>query len=190
MNAEKVERLEELIRQILPPQDHQFAALAPGVARERLEGVEQEFDIQLPRTTKDFYLTRNGQASHVLFMFLGYRLHPIEQIAESYRRYCRDAKAPRAELYDEVSDPPFPREVKATLGNVKWLPIGDNGGSTTLFIDLDPSDFGELGQLLAVNVELGEVKIVASSIDELVDRVIAGIEGGDLSYDEDAGVLA
>ena len=68
--------------------------------------------------------------------------------------------------------------VRPLIANRKWLPFADSNGNTTRYIDFDPAAGGRPGQVIEVDPEATEWRVLAPSFDAfLIGCLVAGGKG-------------
>lgn len=146
--------------------------------REALEAAERELDVDFPDDFHQLYLWHDGEKG-VLFLFGSYRIFPLSELRKMHLA-SRESMHP---IEKHVSDDSG--VFKNAIANEKWIAFGDNGGNTTLFIDLDPGKAGVYGQILASCD--GETKHAFDGIRAFLTDIVERISSGSISWDEEIG---
>ncbi|MGE0328136.1 MAG: SMI1/KNR4 family protein [Polyangiaceae bacterium] len=79
------------------------------------------------------------------------------------------------------------RGVRAAWWHEGWLPVGENGAGDVLCLDFSPAKGGRRGQVIRVLHDDPVRSVVAASLRELLARVAAGLESGELVCSDDYG---
>ncbi len=168
----------EKFEQHLKPIDQVKDELYPPASAEEIESVENELAIIFPEDMRTLYKWHNGQQG-IYFLFDEFRIYKLDEVVEYYNNGMKHCEPDYFEVTDESG------VFKDCIANVKWIPIGDNGGNTILFLDMDPGVQGTPGQLLEACD--GEPECKFSSIKEFMTEVIRKIEAGVIKWNETAG---
>ena len=67
--------------------------------------------------------------------------------------------------------------IQPCFWNLRWIEIASNDYSS-LYIDCDPTEFGNIGQVIQVIYEDGEYSLVSKSYEELLANVAEELENG------------
>ena len=59
-----------------------------------------------------------------------------------------------------------------------WIPIGEFNGDH-MFVDMDPSDRGVLGQIVETHEDGKYLSVIASSFSHLLDRIATNVKNGE-----------
>ncbi|NNC66649.1 MAG: SMI1/KNR4 family protein [Gammaproteobacteria bacterium] len=162
----------------LKPIDQVKDELYPPASAEEIESVENELAIIFPEDLRTLYKWHNGQVG-TYFLFDEFRMYTLEEVVEYYKNGIKHCEPDYFETEDESG------VFKDCIANTKWIPIGDNGGNTILFLDMDPGAKGTPGQLL--DACDGQPECNYSGIKEFMTEVIRKIEAGEMKWNEDAG---
>lgn len=146
---------------------------------EELDFVEQELGIKLPEDFRELYLTHNGQKG-ILFLFGEFRIHPLADIVKE-NRSLRELIDRKMQQVTDTSG-----TIKDCIHNPKWIVFGDNGGNTSLCIDLDPGQQGTMGQIIEL-MEGDDARWCYSGIKSFIADVTEQIASKQLVWDEHAG---
>ena len=152
--------------------------LFPPATDAELNAAEQELDIKFPEDIRTLYKWRNGQEG-ILFLFGEFRLYSLDEMLKMQQVNLKNCTSD----YTNVSDDSG--VTKDCIANPKWIPIGDNGGNTILYLDMDPGKQGSIGQLL--DACDGEPECNFKSIKNLLESITNRIASGEIAWDEDSG---
>ena len=169
-----LEKFEQLISSI----DQAKGELFPPATDEELNVAEKELDIPLPEDIRTLYKWHNGQEG-IHFLFDEFRIYPLFEMLDMQRVNLECCTPDCTEVTDVTG------VFKDCIANPKWLPIGDNGGNTMLYLDMDPGKQGTPGQLLEACD--GEPEYNSNSIKAFMQEIIRKIESGEIVWNENAG---
>jgi len=87
--------------------------------------------------------------------------------------------------HDDDPDP----AIKRVYWNRLRVPLTDNQNGNYVFLDLDPSERGTIGQLIFLQRLQGPLEKLADRLDLWLDRFAEDLETGRYLYDADAESL-
>lgn len=173
-----MQTLLEKFEQLLSPIEQAKDELHPSATDEEINAVESELGIEFPEDLRTLYKWHNGQVG-THFLFDEFRMYTLKEVVELYKNGLKHDESDYYETEDESG------VFKDCISNVKWIPIGDNGGNTVLFLDMDPGVLGVAGQLLESCD--GEPECNYNSIKVFVEDIVRKIETGEIIWNESAG---
>ena len=168
----------EKFEQHLKPIEQANNELHPPATDEEINAVEKELGVVLPEDLRTLYKWHNGQVG-IYFLFDEFRMYKLEEVVDLYKNGMKHCEPDYFETTDDSG------VFKDSIANTKWVPIGDNGGNTILFLDLDPGAQGVLGQLLESCD--GEPECNFSGIKVFMEETVRKIEAGEIIWRENAG---
>lgn len=137
--------------------------------------------IDLLRQIDGTYYRKYGDKEYSLFFFgtdvdngeYPYFLFSGEQIIE---RSKQDYSSNFSFFLD---DPAFEQYVdkQIQIEGARWLCFSDcmnNGGTSSIFVDFTPSEFGKKGQIIRYLHDPDELRVVANSFDEYLEKLMDG----------------
>ena len=169
-----LEQFEQQISSI----DGALEELLPPVTDAELTSAEQELGITFPEDIRSLYKWRNGQIG-ILFLFDEFRLYSLEEMLKMQRVNLNSCTPEYTDVTDDSGI------FKDCIFNPKWIPIGDNGGNTMLYLDMDPGKKGVKGQLLEACD--GEPNFIFKSLQEFLEATTKRIASGEIAWDETSG---
>jgi cell wall assembly regulator SMI1 len=179
------ERLESWLRQYAP---EILVTLQVGVTEDELRSTEDELQVTLPETVRDFYRIHNGQvtdrygftAQKFLYGWETPNLGRVVQQWKSWKEVLEDG------AFQGIESAPDDG-VRNDWWNVKWIPVAQNSAGDHLCIDLAPAKGGSAGQMISVWHDASERTMVAASFQEWVERFTTGLEEGVYVYSKGYG---
>ena len=147
-----------------------------GVTEAQIIELEYLLKITLPDDFKQAYLVHNGQNSFTS-IFYCFSLYSISDIIKNNLESRKNLSKEDTKVLDDTDD------IKDCISNNMWIVIGDNGGSGSLIMDLDPGKQGHYGQIFAAYEDGNE--LLASNFRELFSNVIQDIQSGKLIWKDD-----
>ncbi len=169
-----LDKFEQLLNSIEQIKDE----LCPPATDEEINAVEIELGIKFPEDLQTLYKWHNGQVG-IHFVFNEFRMYALKDVVQFYKNGLEHDEPDYYETEDESG------VFKDCIANTKWIPIGDNGGNTILFLDLDPGVQGVKGQLLESCD--GEPECNYSGVKIFIEDVVRKIEAGEIIWNENAG---
>ena len=167
--------------------------LNPGASDEELGDLQTALDRELPETFLQSLKLHNGESDGwpcKVFADMGAYL-PCSQIVENWQM--------RVQIAGQVGDD-FSAEERAeqirdgiifvdgpvspAAFNAGWIPIMDSNGDVFWALDYAPAEGGVPGQVIQVDLEGCDWKVVATSFDELLDAYVAALEAGEYRIEE------
>jgi cell wall assembly regulator SMI1 len=161
-------QLEDAMKQHSP---HALAGLNAAATDDALRSLEVETGLSLPGGLRAVLKIRNGGAETDIFGE-GFDFLSAEEMAKHWRMHIAVlAELPFAARTGEF-DPEFmahcDRGVRPLIANRKWLPFADSNGDITRYIDFDPAPDGQFGQIIEVDPEGTEWRVLARGFEEFL----------------------
>ena len=147
-----------------------------GVTDAQIIELESLLDIKLPDDFKQAYLIHNGQNSFSS-VFYSFSLYSISVIIKNNLESRKNLSKEDTKVLDDTD------VIKDCISNNMWILIGDNGGSGSLIMDLDPGKQGHYGQIFAAYEDDNE--LLASNLRELFSNMVKDIQSGKLIWKDD-----
>lgn len=162
--------------------------LNEGCNLKQLAKLENEIDLKLPQSFKDFYLVHNGQKDEDYFgLFYGVSLLPLEKIVEEWRVWNEIideyGEERMKENFDDFQISFMPDKLKAQYANKKWIPFAIIADNCYLGLDFDPEANGKAGQVINFGREEEQKAVLAESFKEFVNWYIQELERGNYLID-------
>ena len=152
--------------------------LLPPATVEKLDAAEDELGVKFPDEFRQLYMWHNGNKG-ILFLFGSYRIFSINELVE-LNKHARNAFD--KDWYKVTDDS---RIFKDCIANPNWILFADNGGNTSVYLDLDPGQLGVPGQIIEACD--GEKECHFSGIKEFISDINHRISVGNIAWNEEAG---
>jgi len=144
-----------------------------GVSEEELGAFENQFQIRLPEDFKALYRYKNGSGYIGLVwpqegFYRGYRLLSLQEMTEIKSHFQHENHA-MTEFPDVISKKQLQQldeRIKPYLFCEDWFPFAEYAGSLYLMLDYNPSEKGEIGQIICYVHDPDFIYYVASGITE------------------------
>ncbi len=154
-----------------------------GVSGEQLKNLEKELGVILPEDFKIFYNYKNGSNGLPLF-FTTYNDNKKECFhmfdVEKIIRFWKKGDSLMEEIYTEEEIAILDKRIKPFLENKKWVPFAFSSiGSHLLYLDFDPTEKGQNGQVIKFVHDPDFPYYVAENFTEMLkesNRHFSGIE--------------
>jgi cell wall assembly regulator SMI1 len=178
-------RIDMWIKQHAP----QWKPLKKGASAEQLASAEKKFGFRLPADLRDSYRVHNGSRDDAQIFpcpdDISYSLMSFAEVVQDWKMMNELLEASDFEDRHAKSD----QGVRNDWWNTGWVPFASNGGGDYFCVDLAPAVGGKKGQVITVNHESGEHKVLAPSFREWLYRFANDLEDGKFSFDEDEGLI-
>lgn len=154
--------------------------LQDGCTELMLQSLEMKVGIPLHPSHREALLFADGEASeNPAFGMLGFDCRYLSCAGvDSAVQRIRDASAFFGDV-DLAPDGP----VKASYWNPRWIPFIASP-YVGFFVDMDPAQGGNLGQVINANVEEGFVRVIAPHIEGFLGQIVVGIDSRKYRIDD------
>lgn len=154
-----------------------------GVTEEELSIFENKFQIRLPEDFKTVYRYKNGSGYMSLIwpqkgFYRGYRLLSLQEMSEikSYFHNENHKMSEFSDVIDEKQLQQLDERIKPYLFCERWFPFAEYAGSLYLMLDYDPSEKGEIGQIICYVHDPDFIYYIAPNITETLKLTETVIE--------------
>lgn len=155
--------------------DGAHSEIGPPASDAEIALCEAALSVSLPSDFRQSLRCHDG-VGRVLFLVGDFRLWPIKEIIRLNRK---------KRFNNEFASGDASGRVKDLIDNSLWIGFGDNGGSGTVAVDLDPGEKGTVGQIIVQYED--ETVVLAGGIREFLERAASEIESGERVWDGNAG---
>lgn len=155
-----------------------------GATLEEIIDFEEKYNIKLPEDFKELYKYKNGsQYFCILPTEIGnadmtFCLMSLKQMDET-KNYFQNKDALLSDFPDfftaQEIEKMKDKRIKPYLFNKKWFPFAQYCDSCYLMLDFDPDAEGRIGQIICYIHDPDKVVYVASSISDLISKIIREI---------------
>lgn len=154
-----------------------------GVTEEELNAFEDQFQIKLPDDFKTVYRYKNGSGYMSLIwpqkgFYRGYRLLSLQEMSE-IKSYFQSENHEMTEFLDVIDEKllqQLDERIKPYLFCERWFPFAEFAGSLYLMLDYDPSEKGEIGQIICYVHDPDFIYYIAPNITETLKLTETVIE--------------
>lgn len=168
-----LEHAEELDDEEIEQEDLDEYLAIRGVTEEELNAFEDQFQIKLPDDFKTVYRYKNGSGYMSLIwpqkgFYRGYRLLSLQEMSEikSYFQSENHEMTEFPDVIDEKQLQQLDERIKPYLFCERWFPFAEYAGSLYLMLDYDPSEKGEIGQIICYVHDPDFIYYIAPNITE------------------------
>jgi cell wall assembly regulator SMI1 len=157
--------------------------LCDGASDEKITQTEEALGVSLPEDIRDSYRAHDGSSARGFFPSgLCCILLPLAGIVRAWKMWKR--------LVDDGefanSQPKFVAAgIRCDWWNVGWIPFTSNGGGDCDCVDLVPDQGGKVGQLITMNHESGEHRLLAPSFRHWLYQFANDLEDGLYQYEKE-----
>lgn len=168
-----LENTEELTDEKIEQEDIDEYLAIQGATEEDLQAFENQFHLKLPEDFKAVYRYKNGSGYMSLIwpqkgFYRGYRLLSLQEMSskKSYfqNKNCEMAEFP--EVIDEEQLQQLDERIKPYLFCERWFPFAEYADSIYLMLDYNPSEKGEIGQIICYVHDPDFIYYIAQNITE------------------------
>jgi len=156
----------------------------PGASDEEIESLQRDVTMALPFGVKETYLLFNGSDNHWV-LGLGY-LASLDQVRQIRQMYLDNRQ--KGQLTSDSHARP-PNTIRKMWWNPMWIPILDTAGGSVYCVDLDPTEFGIVGQFIRFSIEEGPIEVLANSFEDYVCRFAEELEKGQYYFDSEEATI-
>lgn len=147
-----------------------LADLNPPATDAEIYELEQQLGMTLPADFVKFLKTHNGQKGKAEWLFDGNEFLSIRNILMSWSAWVDLMEG--GDFDDRVSKPDSGIQTGWWLKG--WIPFASNGGGDYLCLDLNPSESGDVGQVIKVFHDFPKRTLVASGFFRWLDDFVEG----------------
>jgi cell wall assembly regulator SMI1 len=164
-------------------------ALRPPASDKEIEQAESVLGIKFPSEVLAAYLMHDGSHDSdgdrlLLKTFFPpfHRFLPLDEIVQHWKGWLDMYKNCD---YDKELNPNHPHYVACTLEmkiqpvalwDPKWIPLGDSGSTSLVFLDLNPGPSGSYGQLLEHGGVDAPEKSLANNLNDFLETLIKRLD--------------
>lgn len=161
-----------------------YDELNEGADDSEIQAAQDKLGVKFPSDLIDFYKLHNGLDTD-MGIFYGWSFLSIEEVVSEWETW---ESLVSSNTFEGILSEPD-EGIKNDWYNLKWIPIGTDGGGNCICLDLDPDDKGISGQLIDVWHDSPERTVIAYSFKEFIEKFLSELEEGKLVYDEDFGSI-
>jgi cell wall assembly regulator SMI1 len=154
-----------------------------GATDDEINIFENEFNIKLPEDFKEYYKIKNGSEYPFNLLYITYEnscipftIMSIADIKDTKKYFCeRDDLLEN--YYDKNEIKKLDDKIKPYLFNKKWFPFAQVvGGSLYLLLDFDPTEKGEIGQIIFYVHDPDFIYYITETFTELLKDTINNLK--------------
>lgn len=171
--------------------------LNPGASADQLAELQQQLGLQLPDEFLDSLRLHDGERDlrGQLFVDMG-ALLPCDQIIERWQLSIAAAED-HEEIDEEEAKELIAEQIMFVDGPVRplsfhhaWVPVLDMNGDVLWALDFAPPQDGTPGQMIRVDLESLDWRVVAPSFGAFLDAFAEALETDDLGFSKGASFNA
>lgn len=165
-----------------------------GATEEELLAFEKDLGVVLPEEFKALYRYKNGSGYPFIVLFPIFNeemcipqfLLSLDEIRERKTYFCNKNMLMEGNVDDgELAE--LDERIRPFLQHTNWLPFAEMpNGSINFMIDFNPTESGEMGQIIIYVHDPDFVYYVSGTLDELLEMTIEVLEQEGL-YEEIQG---
>ena len=188
--------LEEILEWVRLHSPKTYGHIQSPASEEQVFSVERVVGVPLPTSFKDLLLRFNGDDGLTWLALLGNgnQLLPCQQITEYYKleqstaaQFYKPEHETMEFWLDRVSNKIMfvKGPVKPLTLHPKWVPITSMNGDVCRYLDYDPAEGGEIGQVIEVDAECCTYKVLASSFETFLASYAQQLQMGLYKVDDE-----
>lgn len=161
----------------ITPELNGKALFNPGASISEIQAFEQAIGFKLPQDVVDSYRRHNGMpVAMSYYCFWQGNSLSLKQSLQQWRDAIRVTK----EIFGEPGLPDYyPPQVvkgpvKALCWSPAWIPVLKKN-KEPVCLDFEPAEGGNIGQVIEVDFEGSEVKVIAKSYREFLQKVVENL---------------
>ena len=157
--------------------------LAPGASEAEISDFEKEIGFTLPADLRASFAQYNGAANGAYLLHHG-ELLSLKQILHLRQQYLQWQNEENWGLGPDYEAESVEEGIKPIWWNSFRLPLTDNSGDAAM-ADFDPAtggQFGQIGQIIEFDHEIGPHRLFASSFGEWLTKLADGLENNEYIY--------
>lgn len=133
-----------------------------------IQNLEEVIGQKLPKSFIDYLLTHNEQEPFSDILIGEMFLSSTKQIIIDWQVWKDLLNEGGFDEYQVISD----REIQSTWWDKAWIPFANDGRGNHLCLDLNPSPFGHVGQVIQTWHDDSKRKLIASSFENWLSNLI------------------
>jgi cell wall assembly regulator SMI1 len=152
-----------------------------GADKAEINRLEEITGISLTTDIADFYGWKNGSNHELIFAIFTDELTPCEflslsQATESWRYFDQNPEKRIERINRQYKGyqqtPPRDKRIRPDRwANLAWFPFGEfNGGATKIYLDMDPTQFGSVGQVIAYQHDPDAIYFIAEDFPSFLKK--------------------
>lgn len=165
-----------------------FEDLQSGASETEISELEESLAIKLPEDVKASYRIHNGQSDGTYGFLDGREFLSVERIKQEWtvwKDLLDSGTFQDQDGHDIGSEPEL--GIRNVWWSAKWIPITYDGGGNHDCLDLEPSEGGNVGQIITMWHDDSDRKLVASSFREWLQEYAEGLKEGKFVLSEEYG---
>ncbi len=168
---------------------HLLPKLNPGATQEDIERLEDCIGMTLPADFVEFYKIHNGQVEGSEGFIDSEELMDIDDIigGSNFWKGLLDSRTFEDDGRQFTSDPDD--GVKNNWWNPLWVPFTHDYSGDHICLDLDPTPYGNFGQVIQMRHDSGYRDLYASTFTKWFENYVTGLENGKYVYAKDWGLV-
>ncbi len=155
--------------------------LQPGASEEEIRETEKFLSVEFPDEVKDSYRIHNGLSSRNVGFINGLEFLSLARMREEWTVW-KDL-LDSGSFEDWESEPE--KKVRTDWWNPKWIPLTSDWGGNYECLDLDPTEEGDVGQIISMWHDDGERRVLADSFRGWLEQFANDLEAGRYALSEE-----
>ena len=156
--------------------------LNPPITKEELTKLKNELGFEIPNELVEMLKIHNGQKGEASYLFEEQEFLSSNRIIDEWKVWKNLLES--GDLEDNKSDC-FDKEIQNNWWNLKWLPFTYDGCGNHYCIDMNPSEWGEKGQIIEMYHDDSERKLLNNTLYSWFESYISKLKNKEYVYSKD-----
>lgn len=148
--------------------------LQPGASEEQIRETEKLLSVEFPEDVKNSYRIHNGQSNGNVGFINGLEFLSLERIRDEWKVW-KDL-LDSGDFEDWHSEPE--KQIRSDWWHPKWIPLTHDWGGNHECLDLAPTEYGDVGQIISIWHDDATREVVAESFCNWLEQFANDLEAG------------
>ena len=148
--------------------------LQPGATEAEIRETEKFLSVEFPDDVKDSYRIHNGQSNEKVGFIKGLEFLSLKRIRDEWTNWKDLLDSGAFEDWESESE----KEIQADWWNRKWIPLTHDWGGNHECLDLTPTEYGKVGQIISMWHDDGARQVIAESFSHWLEQFAEELEAG------------
>jgi cell wall assembly regulator SMI1 len=159
--------------------------LQPGASEAEIRETEEFLSVEFPDDVKDSYLIHNGQSSSNIGIINGLEFLSLRRIREEWTNWKDLSDSGDFEGWESEPE----KQIRADWWNSKWIPLTHDWGGNHECLDLAPTQYGNVGQIISMWHDDAKREVIAENFSAWLEQFANDLEAGRYAFSEEYGLV-
>ena len=159
--------------------------LQPGATEAEIRETEKFLSVEFPDDVKDSFRIHNGQSNQKVGFINGLEFLSLKRIRDEWTNW--------KDLFDSGAfggwKSESEKEIRLDWWNPKWIPLTHDWGGNHECLDLAPTEYGNVGQIISMWHDDGTRQVIAESFSHWLEQFANELEAGKYTLSEESDGL-